>query len=49
VAEWLKGSKSGVQDSLCVVFSKTHAVRSAVNEYPTLFRAGEGEGGEEEE
>ena len=30
-------------------FSITFSVRSAVNGYLTLFRAGEGEGGEEEE
>jgi len=30
-------------------FSKALTVHPAVNGYPTLFRAGEGEGGEEEE
>jgi len=33
----------------CRDFSKTLSVHPAGNGYPTLFRAGEGKGGEEEE
>jgi len=32
-----------------VGFTKTLSVHPALNEYPALFRAGEGEGNEEEE
>ena len=54
MANWLEHSslvlKVKVQNTACARdLSKTISILAARNGYPALFRAGEGEGGEEEE